>query len=84
LEKNTVRIYLVEGYATGYTLYRVTGGVVFVCFDVNNIGVLAKQLSERFPFIEFIVTNNDRKKTTKVGLFWVLEYSYDIINIYFP
>ncbi|AMW80549.1 hypothetical protein AMD27_16665 (plasmid) [Acinetobacter sp. TGL-Y2] len=75
--KNTVRIYLVEGYATGYTLYRVTDGVVFVCFDVNNIGVLAKQLSERFPFIEFIIcTDNDRKKTTKVGLFKGFEYSY--------
>lgn len=76
--ENTTRVFLVEGYATGYTLYRaLDGAVVFVCFDVNNIGVVAKQLTEKYPFIEFIVcTDNDRKKSTKVGLYKGLEYGY--------
>lgn len=76
--ENTTRIYLVEGYATGYTLHRaMNSAVVFVCFDVNNIGVVASLLAEQFPFIEFILcTDNDRKKSTKVGLYKGLEYAY--------
>lgn len=73
----TKRIYLCEGYATGYSLYLGTKGVVFVCFDVHNIGVVLKLLKERHPKIEVIIcTDNDRKKKTKVGLFKGLEYSY--------
>lgn len=76
--ENTIRIYLVEGYATGYTLHRVMEfAVVFVCFDVQNIGVVAEQLREKYPFIEFIIcTDNDRKKSTKVGLYKGFEYAY--------
>lgn len=74
---STQRIYLCEGYATGYSLYNATNGVVFVCFDVHNMGVVLKQLKERFTQIECIVcTDNDRKKTTKVGLYKGFEYSY--------
>lgn len=73
----TKRIYLCEGYATGYSLYMATNGVVFVCFDVHNIGVVLKLLKEKYPTIEVIIcTDNDRKKTTKVGLYKGLEYSY--------
>lgn len=73
----TKRIYLCEGYATGYSLYLATNGVVFVCFDVHNIGVVLKQLKERYPHIEVVIcTDNDRKKKTKVGLYKGLEYSY--------
>lgn len=76
--ENTRRIYLVEGYATGYTLHRaLDGAVVFVCFDVQNIGVLAQQLKELMPYIDFVIcTDNDRKKSTKVGLFKGFEYAY--------
>lgn len=74
---STKRIFLCEGYATGYSLYEATKGVVFVCFDVANVGVLAKSLKERFPDIEVVIcTDNDRKKTTKVGLYKGFEYSY--------
>lgn len=75
--KSTKRIYLCEGYATGYSLYLATDGVVFVCFDVHNIGVVLKQIKELYPDIEVIVsTDNDRKKKTKVGLYKGFEYSY--------
>ncbi|NNH77395.1 hypothetical protein HLH17_06870 [Acinetobacter sp. ANC 5380] len=74
---STKRIYLCEGYATGYSLHSATNGVVFVCFDVANIGVLLMQLKARYPEIEVIIcTDNDRKKTTKVGLYKGFEYSY--------
>lgn len=74
---STKRIYLCEGYATGYSLYLATNGVVFVCFDVHNIGVVLKLIKERFPNVEVIIcTDNDRKKKTKVGLFKGFEYSY--------
>lgn len=74
---STKRIYLCEGYATGYSLYLATSGVVFVCFDVHNIGVVLKLLKERLPDVEVIIcTDNDRKKKTKVGLFKGFEYSY--------
>ncbi len=74
---STKRIYLCEGYATGYSLYLATDGVVFVCFDVHNIGVVLSLIKKRLPNVEVIIcTDNDRKKTTKVGLFKGLEYSY--------
>lgn len=76
--ENTFRIYLVEGYATGYTLHRaMDSAVVFVCFDVQNIGVIAEQLREQYPYVEIIIcTDNDRKKSTKVGLYKGFEYAY--------
>jgi hypothetical protein len=75
--KSTKRIYLCEGYATGYSLHLATGGVVFVCFDVHNIGVVIKKLKELKPELEVIIsTDNDRKKKTKVGLYKGFEYSY--------
>lgn len=74
---STKRIYLCEGYATGYSLYLATNGVVFVCFDVHNIGVVLKLIKEKYPNVEVIIcTDNDRKKKTKVGLFKGFEYSY--------
>lgn len=74
---STKRIYLCEGYATGYSLFEATKGVVFVCFDVANIGVVLMQLKERFPDLEVVIcTDNDRKKSTKVGLYKGFEYSY--------
>ncbi len=73
----TKRIHLCEGYATGYSLYLATNGVVFVCFDVHNIGVVLKLLKEKYPHIEVVIcTDNDRKKKTKVGLYKGFEYSY--------
>lgn len=75
--RSTKRIYLCEGYATGYSLYLATGGVVFVCFDVHNINVVLKKLKELHPEIEVVIsTDNDRKKKTKVGLYKGFEYSY--------
>lgn len=74
---STKRIYLCEGYATGYSLFQATDGVVFVCFDVHNIGVVLKLLKIKYPHIEIIIcTDNDRKKSTKVGLYKGFEYSY--------
>lgn len=74
---STKRIYVCEGYATGYSLQAATGGVVFVCFDVHNVGVVLKVIKERFPKIEVIIcTDNDRRKKTKVGLYKGFEYSY--------
>lgn len=76
-KKSTKRIYLCEGYATGYSLYLATDGVIFVCFDVHNIGVVLKLLKEKFAHVEVIIcTDNDRKKQTKVGLYKGFEYSY--------
>ncbi|EOZ8645485.1 hypothetical protein ACQWTT_001236 [Acinetobacter baumannii] len=76
-KKSTKRIFLCEGYATGYSLFLATNGVVFVCFDVHNIGVVIGLLKEKYPNIEVVIsTDNDRKKTTKVGLYKGFEYSY--------
>lgn len=77
-DKNTKRVFLVEGYATGFTLHRaMKNAVVLVCFDVNNIGVVADLLAYHYKDLEFIIaTDNDRKKSTKVGLYKGFEYSY--------
>jgi hypothetical protein len=76
--EETKRVYLVEGYATGYTIHRaMDDAVVLVCFDVNNVGVVLGLINSRYPNIEIIIgTDNDRKKSTKVGLYKGFEYSY--------
>lgn len=51
---------LVEGYATGASVYVSTGYAVAICFDAGNLGPVAKALRAKFPSINMvIVADND-------------------------
>lgn len=80
---STKTIFFCEGYATGWSLYNAikTGGwqdtIVFVCFDVANVGVVLGQILRKLPDVEGVIcTDNDWKKATKAGLYKGFEYSY--------
>lgn len=42
-------LWLTEGYATGLTVHRLTGQVVYVALSANNLPALAKHLRESHP-----------------------------------
>jgi len=53
-------MWLVEGYATGLTVHRLTGDAVYVALSANNLPSLAAQLRERFPDARLLIAaDND-------------------------
>lgn len=57
-------IYLVEGYATGASIYEAVGNQVVICFNANNMPIVAKMLRERMPD-KCIVIAADNDQWTK-------------------
>ncbi|MGA7588213.1 MAG: primase-helicase zinc-binding domain-containing protein [Rouxiella badensis] len=58
--ETTAIIWLVEGYATGLTVHKLTGDAVYVALSANNLPALAAQLRERFPdALLLIAADND-------------------------
>jgi putative DNA primase/helicase len=52
-------LYIVEGYATGATVYEATGTTVVVAFNSGNLPSAAKTLREKFPGIEIVICADD-------------------------
>ncbi|MGC0938785.1 primase-helicase zinc-binding domain-containing protein [Pantoea agglomerans] len=48
-EPDAKTLWLTEGYATGLTVHRLTGQVVYVALSANNLPALAKRLRESYP-----------------------------------
>ncbi len=58
--ETTAIIWLVEGYATGLTVHKLTGDAVYVALSANNLPALAAQLRERFPEAQLLIAaDND-------------------------
>ncbi len=56
-------IIFVEGYATGETVYSITGLAVVVCFDAGNLRPVIKQFKKKLPKTELILfADNDHGK----------------------
>ncbi|ONG37679.1 hypothetical protein BKE30_14030 [Alkanindiges hydrocarboniclasticus] len=56
-------ILLCEGYATGATLHHCTGQTTLVCFDIENLCVIARQLRALYPHKTiYICSDNDHLK----------------------
>ena len=71
--KDTKRVYLCEGYATGCSLYAITKETVLVCFDLGNIKTIAQLLSEQYPHIEVIIASDyDATSKSQAGLIGAL------------
>jgi len=54
-----VVILLVEGYATGATIYEATGLCVVVAFDANNLLAVAQALHKTYPHAHILVCADD-------------------------
>ncbi|MCC3717067.1 toprim domain-containing protein [Rouxiella badensis] len=58
--KSHAVIWLVEGYATGLTVHKLTRDAVYVALSANNLPALAAQLRERFPEAQLLIAaDND-------------------------
>ena len=65
----TPTIMICEGYATGGTVYEVTGQHTFIAFDAGNLKPVAMIVRDRFPRAEIIIAgDNDRHTPGNPGL----------------
>lgn len=58
------RMFLVEGYSTGATVFEATGQPVVVAGDAGNMALVAETIREQHPTTEIVViADNDKSKT---------------------
>jgi putative DNA primase/helicase len=62
-------IFLVEGFATGASVYEATGYPTIVAFDSNNLLPVAKELRSQYPDKKIIVcADDDHSNRVNVGI----------------
>ncbi|MCZ6732742.1 MAG: toprim domain-containing protein, partial [Gammaproteobacteria bacterium] len=57
--KLTDILYIVEGYATGASVYEATGCGVVVAFDAGNLLPVAKAIREKYPDHELLIAGDN-------------------------
>ncbi len=60
--------YIGEGYATGATIYEVTGQAVAVAFDAGNLTPVAESLRELYPDADLVLCADDDLTEGNPGL----------------
>lgn len=58
------RLYICEGWATGWTISKAMEAAVFVCFSTNNLEAAAIFALSRYPLAEIIVAADNDRWTT--------------------
>ena len=68
--EDATEIILCEGFATGCTLYQVTGVTTVVAFDANNLKAVAKEIHLKYPSLIITVCADDDRfnETGNVGV----------------
>lgn len=62
------RIYICEGYATGATIHKATGGTVIVSFDAGNLYPVTNHIKAKYPTSSItICADNDQWKPGKAN-----------------
>ena len=62
------KLYITEGWATGWTIWHLTGEAVIVAFNCGNLKAVAVASAERYPEAELIIAaDNDRWKRCHLG-----------------
>lgn len=62
------RLYICEGWATGWTIHHVTGDAVIVAFTAGNLQAIAEITRERYPEADIIIAaDNDRWTECALG-----------------
>jgi len=67
-EEPTDMAFLVEGYATGASVYMASEIPTYVCFTAKNINIIHDILKAEMPNIEFIVAGDNDKAGRRNGL----------------
>jgi phage/plasmid primase-like uncharacterized protein len=58
-------IVIVEGYATGATIYETTGFPVIVAFNAGNLEAVAKNIAKKYPGAAIVIAGDDDLKTER-------------------
>lgn len=84
--KETDVIYIVEGYATGVSIYEATGAHVVIAFSAYNVPNVAKMLRERKPEVKIIIAaDNDQWTVGNPGISYAQQAQREIgADIRFP
>jgi len=62
-------VYLVEGWADACKLHKLTGATCIVCFDCNNLEVVAREIRAKGPDYDMVVVaDNDRLTAGNPGV----------------
>lgn len=62
-------VYVVEGFATGATVYEATGAHTVVAFDADNLKPVVLRLRDKYPDAQIIIAaDNDSKADGNPGL----------------
>ncbi|MCY4508396.1 MAG: toprim domain-containing protein, partial [Acidobacteria bacterium] len=60
------RVFVTEGWATGWSVHQATGRPVAVCFSTSGILPVTKRLADKYKTAEFIIAaDNDRWSVVK-------------------
>lgn len=65
ITKNTTKIFIVEGYATGVSVHMATGDGVVVAFNAGNLLLVAQKIRKAMPDIEIVIASDDDFKTVR-------------------
>jgi putative DNA primase/helicase len=52
-------LYICEGYATGATIYNITGKTTFCALDSGNLKSVAKVLRKKYPFKKIVIAGDN-------------------------
>lgn len=63
--KDDGRIFLVEGFATGVSVYDATLSLVVVAFDAGNLTPVAKEVRRQYPDADIIIAADNDQFTDK-------------------
>ncbi len=62
------KLYICEGWATGWTIWHLTGDAVVVAFSTGNLKAVAVETARRYPNAKLIIAaDNDRWKKCHLG-----------------
>ena len=59
ISRNTLRVVICEGFATGASIHEATGYPVMVAFDAGNLLEVAKALRAKLPDVEIIIAGDN-------------------------
>lgn len=61
--KPAAALCICEGYATGATIYQVTGNATAVAFDAGNLQPVARALRQKFPRLTLVIAADNDTET---------------------
>lgn len=65
LGSDSSKIFIVEGYSTGASVYSAMGGMVICCFNTSNMMKVCKNIRKKYPYSDIVICADNDQWTTK-------------------